>query len=380
MSPLSPLPHAERSGPRERIAYLDNARFWVMLLVVIGHFLTDLVVMDSARGLYTWIYLFHMPFFVLISGYTARHYVGDFRQVRRIVSTLIVPYLIVETALQLMTWHYDRDPERLMILSPQWVGWFLAALFVWRLTTPIWRALKYPITTSIIISLAAGMIEIPNTLALHKVLGFLPFYVIGLHFNRELFLRLTTLKYRVIGAALLLGSLVFCLAFASHLTVMSRWLLWRVRYDELGVSLVEGVLVRGLLIAAGLVLALSALALVPRAKSWTTDLGSRTLYAYLLHGFVIIWLDRQFGLWAAIEPYGAVAVLGCVAVGAVLAIVLMTKPVGTLFRPIFEPKLTWMFRDPSQDVHHPQSDVPVWKQPRDPRDEPPQPPLMRVIR
>jgi len=382
MAHLSPLPHAPRAATPERVAYLDNARFWVMLLVVIGHSLTELVVMDSARGLYTWIYLFHMPFFVLISGYTARHYVGDFRQVRRIVSTLIVPYLLVETSMQLLTWHYDRDPEYPMVLSPQWVGWFLAALFVWRLTTPIWRALKYPITTSIIISLMAGMIEIPNVLALHKVLGFLPFYVIGLHFNRDIFLRLTQLKYRIVGAALLIGALVYCLTFTHRLTDLNvdRWLLFRIRYDELDVSMLEGAVTRGVFIVIGFVLTLAALALVPRSRSITTTLGARTLYAYLLHGFIIIFLDRQFDLWATVEPYGAIAVLGCVLVGAVVAVALMTKPVATVFRPFFEPKLTWMFRDPAQDVHHPPSDVPVWKQAPQPDPEPPgKHPLRRII-
>ncbi|WP_293784306.1 acyltransferase family protein [uncultured Aeromicrobium sp.] len=383
MTPLAPLPH-ETKKPKERVAYLDNARFWVMLLVVVGHSLTELVVMNSARGVYTWIYLFHMPFFILISGYTARHYVGDFRQIRRIVATLIVPYLLVETSLQLMTRHYDGEPEHLMILSPQWVGWFLAALFVWRLTTPIWRALKYPITTSIVIALGSGLIEIPNVLALPKVLGFLPFYVIGLHFSRERFLRLTQLPYRVAGAALLAVSLVLSLLFADH-RFPTQWLLYRGRYDELGVSMFEGVIVRGALIAVGLLLTLAALSLIPRGRSITTVLGSRTLYAYLLHGFVIIYLDRQFGLWAAIEPYGAVAVLGCIVAGAVVAVLLMTAPVATVFRPFFEPKLAWMFRDPSQDVHHPPTAVPMWKQdsrraPATRADDPASAPLTRVIR
>ena len=35
MSALAPLP-VSPSGPKERVAYLDNARYWVMLLVVVG--------------------------------------------------------------------------------------------------------------------------------------------------------------------------------------------------------------------------------------------------------------------------------------------------------------------------------------------------------
>lgn len=344
MSALDPLPVAT-TPPKERVAYLDNARYWVMLLVVIGHSLTELVVMDSAKGVYTWIYSFHMPFFILISGYTARHYIGDFRQIRRIVSTLIVPYLLVETSLQLITKHYDGKPANLMILSPQWLGWFLAALFIWRITTPIWRALKYPITTSIVISLLAGLIEIPNVLALPKVLALLPFWVIGLHMNRELFMRLGDWRIRVVSVLTLAGSFAACQVYAHGWE--TQWLLWKDRYAEepLYAGPWEGMMTRGELLVVGAVLTFATLSLIPRGRSITTVLGGRTFYCYLIHGFVIILLDRQLDLWARLEQYGAASVVGCMVAAVVVANLLMTKPVATLFRPLFEPRLTWLFRE-----------------------------------
>jgi fucose 4-O-acetylase-like acetyltransferase len=344
MSALDPLPVAT-APPKERVAYLDNARYWVMLLVVIGHSLTELVVMDSARGIYTWIYSFHMPFFILISGYTARHYIGDFRQIRRIVSTLIVPYLLVELSLQLITRHYDGSPKNLMILSPQWLGWFLAALFIWRITTPIWRALKYPVTTSIVISLLAGLIEIPNVLALPKVLALLPFWVIGLHMNREIFMRLGDVRIRIVSVVVLVTSFVICQVYAGTWT--TQWLLWKDRYSEdpLDATPWGGIATRGSLLLVGAVLTFATLSLIPRARSITTTLGGRTFYCYLLHGFIIILLDRQFDLWQRLEQYGAASVVGCIVVAVVVANLLMTKPVATLFRPLFEPRLTWLFRE-----------------------------------
>lgn len=345
MSELAPLP-VTTSAPKERVAYLDNARYWVMLLVVIGHSLTEFVVMDSAKGVYTWIYSFHMPFFILLSGYTARRYVGDFRQVRRIVSTLIVPYLLVETSLQLITKHYDGQPKHLEILSPQWLGWFLAALFVWRITTPLWRALKYPITTSIIISLLVGLIEVPNVLALPKILGLLPFYVVGLHMNRERFNRLADNRVRVAAVAILVGSFVWCQLYAHGVT--TEWLLWKQRYSEspLSAGPWDGMFQRAQLLAVGFILTFAALAIIPHKKSITTVLGGRTFYCYLLHGYVIILLDREFNLWKHFQGYGAPAVLGFIIAAIILANVLMTKPFATLFRPVFEPRLTWMFRSP----------------------------------
>ncbi len=344
MSALDPLP-VTTSPPKERVAYLDNARYWVMLLVVIGHSLTEFVVMDSARGVYIWIYSFHMPFFILISGYTARRYVGDFRQIRRIVSTLIVPYLLVETSLQLITKHYDGEPKHLEILSPQWLGWFLAALFIWRITTPVWRALKYPIATSIAISLLVGLIEVPNVLALPKVLGMLPFYVIGLHMNRELFNKLADIRIRIASVIVLVTSFVICELYSTHWT--SAWLLWKARYAEapLNAGPWDGMMTRAGLLIVGTVLTFAMLSLIPRKRSITTVLGGRTFYCYLLHGYFIILLDRHFHLWDRMEKYGAAAAIGFIIAAIILANLLMTGVVARAFRPFFEPKLTWLFRE-----------------------------------
>ncbi len=343
MSALEPLP-VVTSPPKERVAYLDNARYWVMLLVVIGHSLTQYVAMDSAKALYVWIYSFHMPFFILISGYTARRYMGDARQVQRIVSTLVVPYLVVETSMQLITRHYTGEPDPLALLSPQWLGWFMAALFVWRLTTPIWRALKYPITTSIVISLLVGLIEVPNVLALPKILGFLPFYVVGLHMSRDRFLALTAVPVRIASAITLTVAFVVCYVYSRDWTV--DWLLWKSRYDEdpLGATPFEGITQRAELLVIGFVLTFAALSLVPKRRSITTRLGERTFYCYLLHGYLILILREQFDVFADTEQYGVKAVIGAVLIAVVVANLLMTAPIKKIFQPVFEPKLRWAFR------------------------------------
>ena len=347
MTALEPLP-VITAPTKERVAYLDNARYWVMLLVVIGHSLTQFGSMDSARAVYVWIYAFHMPFFILISGYTARRYMGDARQVRRIVSTLVVPYLIVETTLQLISRHYTGEPDPLMILSPQWLAWFLAALFVWRLTTPIWRALRYPITTSIVISLTVGLFELPNVLSLPKILGFLPFYVVGMHMSREWFERLTERPIRIASAIVLLVAFLICYRYSGGWE--TDWLLWKQRYDEspLSATPIEGMTQRAELLAVGFLLTFAALSLVPKRRSWTTRFGGRTFYCYLLHGYVIVYLTYQFELFDRIEKFGVVAVIGCIVGSTILANLLMTVIFSKVFRPLFEPKLAWLFREMPQ--------------------------------
>jgi fucose 4-O-acetylase-like acetyltransferase len=193
-----------------------------------------------------------------------------------------------------------------------------------------------------VISLGSGLIDIPNVLAIHKTVAFLPFYVIGLHLTREHFLRLGTMRIRAASIALLGGLFVFCQLV--RIPDAQAWLLWKNSYVDLGTTFAEGLLIRAGLIALGLLMTFAALSLVPRRRSWTTSFGERTFYCYLLHGFVIIWLDRHFHLWDQLEPYGVRSVAGLIIAAIVLANLLMTPIVARVFRPVFEPRLTWMFR------------------------------------
>lgn len=332
---------------KRRVAYLDNARFWVMILVVIGHPLFYLVSIPAARSLYYWIYLFHMPLFALISGYISRNFVGTRKQLRRTVSTLVVPYFLVETTYQVANRHLadlNGNPinSPMMLLSPKWVAWFLAALMIWRLTTPLWRSLRHPIIVSVLISLLAPLTEIPNVFAIHKALGMLPFYVIGMHFTGKRFHRLTATPVRLGAGAVILTSMVICWFGAAHWHL--SWQKWRLSYAELHVGPLEGMLHRSVLLAVGVALSLAILSLVPWRRSWTSPLGERTLYCYLLHGFVVIALAKWLHVFDRMLPWGGWAIVATLAGATLLAIALMTKPVAVVFRPLFEPKLRWLFK------------------------------------
>jgi fucose 4-O-acetylase-like acetyltransferase len=329
----------------QRFAYLDNARYWVMVLVVVGHTLTPFIDSNTARGLWVWIYTFHVPAFVLLSGYAARNFRGKPHQIRRMVGTLVIPFLIIETSFQLITRHYTGQPDPMKILSPQWLGWFLTALVVWRLTTPVWKAIRYPITVSILISLLVPLTEVPNVLALPKILGFLPFYVAGMFMTQERFEWLGHARVRISAVVTLAVALGISYQIAPDR--VASWLFWRHRYGEapLSATAFEGIWQRSQLLAIGFLLTFAALSLIPHHRMWTTPIGERTLYAYLLHGYILLMLEHEFKLFDRIADDGFPAVVACFAGAVIVANLLMTPLVRTVFRPIFEPKLSWLFPD-----------------------------------
>src|SRR5690625_7982549 len=71
------------SRPRQRDPYFDNVRAVLITFVVIGHALEG---MSSNLGdaVYLWIYSFHMPAFVIVTGYLSKTYRGSPRQYEQI--------------------------------------------------------------------------------------------------------------------------------------------------------------------------------------------------------------------------------------------------------------------------------------------------------
>ncbi|HLR85750.1 MAG TPA: acyltransferase family protein [Nocardioidaceae bacterium] len=336
----------ERSTARD--PFLDNARYWMMLLVVVGHFLTPLLELDDARGIYRFIYLFHMPVFILISGYTSKNYTGTPRQIRRTISTLVVPYLLVEAGLEAFEAWLAQEPLNWHILEPDWLTWFIAALFVWRLSTPIWRAIRWPIPVAIACSLVGGLATVSDVLAIPQIIGFLPFYVIGLNLKREHFDRLRTWKIQVPAVAVLATTAYVCLLEPKDWLI--SWLYWRDGYSEapLYASALDGMQNRAGLLLLGLVLVAAVLAIVPRRQAWYSKMGQRTLYCYLLHGFVILWLT-YYGAFDYMLAHEQVGMWLLVIAALVLAHLLMSRVVAEGFRPLFEPRLRWLFRNDSPD-------------------------------
>ncbi len=165
------------------------------------------------------------------------------------------------------------------------------------------------------------------------------------------------------------GALTLAVAFAiSHQIApdqIASWLFWRHRYGEspLDATALEGMWQRSQLLAVGFLLTFAALSLVPHKRSWTTAYGARTLYAYLLHGYVILLLQYQFGLFDRLLDEGLPAVIACTIGAVIVANLLMTPVVRWIFRPIFEPKLDWLFWPDSHDK--PESESRPAPQPQD---------------
>ncbi|MCY9787887.1 acyltransferase family protein [Nocardiopsis sp. EMB25] len=337
------------SGPKGtpapgRDARLDNAKFILVALVVVGHAVQPLTDYAPAGALYYWIYFFHMPAFILISGYLSRNFDASSNRVEKLVLSLAIPYLIFWTVHQAI-YAVERGglPESMSVLKPTWTLWFLVALFLWRLSVPVWQRLRWPVAIAVVISVFAATADLGTTLSLGRVLSFLPFFVLGLSLRREHFAHLDRWWVRISSVVVLATTAVLAVPISDHLS--RDWLFWRDSLTDRDIDpLLPSMGLRLAFMVLALLMSVSVLALTPKRHTWMTKLGAYSLYVYLGHSVVLLLLKNTAWYDVMSGPLGMAA---SIALALALTLVLCAPWVRASLQWSVEPQLTWFLREDS---------------------------------
>ncbi|GIH89686.1 acyltransferase family protein [Planobispora siamensis] len=341
------LPEEEPPAPpvtKKREPYLDNVKFVLIALVVAGHSLVPTLDTHSAKSAYLFIYTFHMPAFVLISGYLGRNFWNSNAKINKLVDTMLVPYVIVEIGYALLRYGLGQK-WTLTIIDPAWLNWYLLALVLWRISSPIWTRMRQPLLVAVVIYMMAGFSEISGDFSLDRFFGLLPFYVLGMMLKPEHFDLLKPLWVRITSGVVVAGAAAVAIFIAPHVSLKPVY--FRYSFKKMGADWWIGLGVRGAILVAALILTFALLALVPRRETWFSDLGTRTLYAYLLHGVVVL-IAKDQGWLSFSWLHGPLGVMAIMSSSVALAIVLCLPETRTLFKWLLEPRLVWLYRRPSE--------------------------------
>jgi fucose 4-O-acetylase-like acetyltransferase len=345
------IPDATKPASR-RVPFWDNARFACIVLVVLGHAVQRMTYdSDAALALYLVVYAFHMPAFAVISGYFSKSAPPGRRQMARIVTDILLPYVIFETVWTITKWLVEgsANPNP---TKPSWTLWFLLALGLFRLVLPYLALLRWPLLWTVVISIGVGYLpNIDSTLSLSRTLGLLPFFTLGWWLReRDVVARWRLLDRRpwwavagAIAAFVVAAIVAWVFNDAWREVNLRTWLFYDSAYAELGGTQWWAGGVRLLLMVIAIVLTAAFLVLLPRRQHWWTHFGQYTMYVYLLHSFVL-YPFRESGALRGLDPTWVWLPLVCVA-AVLIALALATRPIRTVFRPLVEPRPRWLFGD-----------------------------------
>lgn len=270
---------------KERTALWDNVKFLLMITVVMGH----LVNLDTDgshlfRSVFIFIWSFHMPLFIFISGLFHKN-----KNVKEKIISYFSIYVVLKIgylAVRMIT-HKNLNFE---LFSKDGLPWFMFAMSVFILITYLLRDIdkKYIFIVSLLLGLFCGYDKsIGDFLSLSRILVFYPFYLLGTAVNKEKIEQFAKKAYVkcLAGAVLLLWGAI-CFFLTDKVYILRPLLTGR---NPFGKGIIEyGFLYRAIVYVLAAVIGLCFILVTPSFKMGKiTVFGQRTLQVYFWHDMLI---------------------------------------------------------------------------------------------
>ena len=269
----------------KRNPYWDNLKLILIFLVVLGHFIIP--VADSDRltsSILYFIYLFHMPAFVFVSGHFSKSHIYKANKEYKLIGFLAL-YVVSTMSISLVELIFTQKTNVLVFLKQGGAPWYMLALFFWYLLIPFASSLHpaFSLPSVFILALFVGAYpECGDFLSLSRTIVFFPFFLIGYYFDECL---LKTIKpwMRIVSALILLSCFIFILNYPAILKNYQGIIYGAKSYKLLGLSNKIGIIIRTIWYLAAIIMTSCLICLVPYNRMKLTYIGERTLGIYLIH-------------------------------------------------------------------------------------------------
>ena len=322
----------------KRDYYFDNLKAVLIFLVILGHFLLPIET-GPLCILKRWIYSFHMPLFIFVSGYFSKgvYRSGHFRWDK--IRLFIGLYILFVTGIQLNYMFLDGNA---FDISAYWdqsgAPWYLLCLIYWYLLIPLVNriGIKKGMLLSVFLSLAAGYTRwIGETLCISRAIVFWPYFLFGYHCKKEHIAFLCRKDVRLVHLVLFIISTFLLFYMAGDFRHELRLIYGNVSYYILGNDYQEGALIRLILMMNAVILSAGIMSLIPQRKLPISSIGENTLPVYILHRIIRDVLSLT-GMYAYLPASSLGLLLVFLVAALALTYLLSRKPVDRLFHTVLK--------------------------------------------
>lgn len=315
----------------KRINKWDNIKAVLMYLVVFGHFL-DYFTSDSGlcRSAFLFIYFFHMPLFIFISGLFGKNTVDKGK------NTKLIGFAFLYVAFKLLITFFNylsSGKFTFSLLKESNIPWYLLTLIVYPLVIRKLKNFKplWILGTSVVLALIIGYDKtFGDYFAISRLIVYFPFYYCGYILNQEDILKVTNSRaVKISGfffiAALFTASFLMCDTLYSIRAMLTA----RNSYHALGSYGIIGPVFRLGVYALSVLSSVAVISLTPENTPFNilAFFGKRTLPVYVFHIFIIKLLLNQFGLkkvLLSVDPLLSICIMAVLS--AVIMVVCCLKP------------------------------------------------------
>ncbi len=170
---------------------IDSIKGLLIILVILGHTIITLDNVNTVNhGVMGLIYIFHMPLFILISGYLTKHPAEQTSsKMWHGVANIFIPLIIFSLLVSVRDHLMGRQFMTAIAEFPYGILWYLVSLICWRimlfysprsLLDKPWLYLGLALA----VSLLSGLTHLGLFLSLQRTLNFYLFFLMGFYYHQ----------------------------------------------------------------------------------------------------------------------------------------------------------------------------------------------------
>ena len=287
----------------QRDYWFDNAKAFLIISVFMGHIcecFTKSVPFDGEPPLwldilFKFIYVFHMPVFMIISGRFAKGRI-DRNDWITTINKLIFPYIVIQ--LLMVLFYYIVDYSIITITSfikPRYGLWYIIVLGIYQIATPYllkmfrhkWLILPLSLVVMIVFLYQKHIFPPP----IPRIINFYPFFIFG-YLTADYSLGFCKKPaFRMLSVFAFIGLFIAL----NYDTVIDVALLSAKRnyleyYDFLGIDKPQLLVATIIRYLTGFAFFFFMMGVSPSKKWFVTRLGTHSTYIYILHLFIVVAL------------------------------------------------------------------------------------------
>lgn len=306
---------------QERSAKWDNLKFVLIFMVVLGHILFPFRNESNlVKGLYVFIYMFHMPLFIFVSGLFSKTIIRK-KQWNRVFSYLAL-YIFIR-ALDTFGTLVHKKKLRLNFFRTNGPDWYAMAVFLFLVITIIFQKTRplLLLSAALAVGLLAGYSDIPgNLFAFMRSCVFYPFFLLGYYADRSLLEKYSKPDISVGAGIILIALLLFFLVKGNDYYSFIGLLKAKKAYDEIGIMGHSGPLLRIAQYLGAMVTGLLLILSVPSKRTAFSVIGTKTLPIFVWHYLFlkIFWALSGKKLVMALFPETYMLILLCMCMLVIL--------------------------------------------------------------
>lgn len=313
--------------------FIDNIKFILIFLVVFGHLIERYINTNTTlMGVYMFIYIFHMPLFIFISGFLSKN-INKSKKIY--LKTLLIPYIVLNIIWYTLAYIYTGQ-NSFPLLYPGWTLWFLLSLFFWRISLKYLVKIKYILPISFVLGLVVGLVSNGSILSFSRTVVFLPFFLLGYYTDME---KLKKVDDKVNIWIAILGLTIFvalALFIAENKILDYKFLYGSYSYTELGLSIWKGIFYRIVLYLSSIILSIFVCAITPNKKTFYSEMGRSTMYVYAFHIYVVILIFYFIPTWDKHILTNWVIIISPLFITYILSLKIFERIYNGLFKSIFK--------------------------------------------